>query len=157
MAVEIPLSRGLVALVDDADAEWLSQWKWSASTHPSGRIYAFRKVRLASGKRQTLYLHKLLCEHGADEIVDHRNNDSLDNRRFNLRACTRFQNMANAKAKANTRCGLKGVTKQGNRFRAQITIDGQYVHIGWFTSAEAAHQAYCAAALQRRGEFARVA
>ena len=39
---EISLSQGQVALVDDADYSWLSQWKWFAYKHRSGNYDAVR-------------------------------------------------------------------------------------------------------------------
>ena len=80
----IPLTRGLVALVDAADYEWLSQWKWSAD----GDGYAVREER---GER--IKMHRLLLP-GAP-TVDHANRVRHDNRRCNLRACDRQEHARN--------------------------------------------------------------
>ncbi len=42
----ISLTRGLVAIVDDEDFEFLSQWKWHAAKQPN-TFYACRTVKRA--------------------------------------------------------------------------------------------------------------
>lgn len=83
--------------------------------------------------------------------VDHRNGETLNNRWRNLREATRSQNMANQGAQANNALGLKGVSRCGRRYRAQV----QKRYLGCFDTAEEAHAAYRVAAREHFGEFAR--
>lgn len=53
---EIPLTRGFVAKVDGQDFEWLSQWKWQASS----ALYAKRTIYLGNGRFFTLFMHSLI-------------------------------------------------------------------------------------------------
>lgn len=147
--VEIPLSRGLTAIVDAADFHSLGCHKWSSSG--SSRMYAARRC---DGK--TVYMHRLLVGALADEEVDHINGNPLDNRRSNLRVASRAQNMANSIG----RCGsskYKGVCrkKQTGRWSAQIGQEGRGTHLGYFDKEEDAAAAYDQAAVSTYGEFAK--
>jgi hypothetical protein len=77
--------------------------------------------------------------------IDHINGNGLDNRLCNLREVTQQQNIHNLRKppKHNT-TGFLGVSyyKAGNKFSAQINIDGKKRHLGYFDDAQAAHQTY---------------
>lgn len=87
--------------------------------------------------------------------IDHRNGQRDDNRWSNLREANASQNQMN-RGPSNS-IGLKGVCERRGRFQAQIRRDGKSIFLGLFTTAEAAHAAYCAAAARWHGEFARTA
>lgn len=82
---QIRLSKGLYALVNDEDYDYLNQWKWSASLESRGtKYYAVRK-ETRDGKRVKLRMHVEVVKHRGIEIppghvVDHVNHNSLDNR-----------------------------------------------------------------------------
>lgn len=84
--------------------------------------------------------------------IDHINGDKGDNRPENLREATRPQNCANRPGTAGH--GLKGVSPLGNSWVARITVNYRTIHLGSFSTAEAAARAYDAAAKARLGEFA---
>lgn len=88
-------------------------------------------------------------------LVDHRDLDGENNRWSNLREADKSQNGANTGAPRTNKTGFKGVSRLKARFRANIKIDGRQCWLGSFVTAEEAHAAYCAAAKQRSGEFAR--
>jgi hypothetical protein len=85
------------------------------------------------------------------EQIDHKNGERADNRIFNLREATSFENRRNSRRRTHTITGLTGVFKVKNSWCAKI----RNVHIGCFNTAEEAHAAYCAAAREQYGEFAR--
>lgn len=88
--------------------------------------------------------------------VDHEDTDGLNNRWTNLRLATKQQNMANRAVQRNSKSGLKGVRRHGEKWRACIAVDGRRVrHLGIFDTAEAASTAYLEAAKERYGDFAR--
>jgi hypothetical protein len=89
----IPLTQDYVALVDDADYESVSAFKWRALVDKrSGKVYAVRKARGSHNTRKSLYLHRELLGVTDPSIeVDHSNGNSLDNQRENLCACTTSQ------------------------------------------------------------------
>ena len=155
MTVEIPLSRGLVALVDDSDAERVRAFgTWHAD--PSGQtFYARHNVYRPGQSHQAVLMHSFIT---GWPMVDHRNGDGLDNRRSNLRPATHSQNMGNKRRYRNNTSGFKGVTRNtgtGRPWRAVIKADGRRVHLGYFDTAEDAAHAYDRAAIDLHGEFAR--
>jgi hypothetical protein len=97
----------LVALLDDVDHEWASRHKWGFVTskmRKNGRekFYACRTVYVPDKSFIRVYLHKEVVRraHGdpptpTHSIGDHRNGDSLDCRRGNLRWATSSMNRLN--------------------------------------------------------------
>jgi hypothetical protein len=88
--------------------------------------------------------------------IDHIDRNPFNNSWSNLRLCTPSQNAANRTKRCNNRSGLKGVSLcQNGKWYASIKKDGRSRNLGYFTSKEDAHAAYCAAATTLFGEFAR--
>jgi hypothetical protein len=89
--------------------------------------------------------------------IDHVNHDRADNQWSNLREATHSQNLGNQGAYKNNRSGYKGVTwqKRDRKWQAQIQVGGKSHHLGHYDTAEAAHAAYCRAAIKHFGQFAR--
>lgn len=157
MTKELILSQDKVALVDDKDHEWASQWKWSAMVLGK-RVYAVRAGKILSGGRITIYLHREILKAPIGVDVDHINGDGLDNRRSNLRLATRSENMGNRPMQANNSSGFKGVTwnKKLNKWQAQIKGRGRSITLGCFDNLEEAALIYDEAARKYFGEFARL-
>lgn len=87
------------AIVDDDMVDYLSQWRWKAK--PNGKrnnVYAVRNARV-DGKHITIRMHRVVAGLDASNPLDtdHENHNSLDNRRENLVAATRQQNILNAR------------------------------------------------------------
>lgn len=157
MSKTIPLSRGLVAVVDDGDYESLSAHKWSAVPHG----YCFYAMRSEGVRphRRTVYMHRAILGAPRGVQVDHVDGDGLDNRRGNLRAATQSQNNLNRRIGKNNRSGYKGVLwfPRTGRWQAVIKVNRSRRHLGYFSTPKEAHEAYCAAAKELHGEFARTA
>lgn len=150
MTSEIRLTKGHVALVDDADLERvIAAGSWQLSKC-GGLLYAQH-----GGNRTGVRLHTFLT---GWTLVDHINGDGLDNRRANLRPATPGQNAANMRRPRNNTSGFKGVTlyRRTGRWRAHITVDQRQRHLGYFDTAEEAAHAYDTAATQTWGEYARL-
>lgn len=149
--IEIPLSGGGVALVDEFDAaRVIAAGPWHARPH--GRTtYAQRHVTRADGARTTQQMHTLIM---GVVGVDHRNHDGLDNRRSNLRPASQSQNTANQRQRRDNTSGYRGVSRKRRRWIAQIRVNGVQQHIGTYDTPVAAARAYDAAASAAFGEFA---
>ena len=155
--IEIPLTQGQVALIDDEDFELVSKHKWSARwNRTSHNFYGICSMRLSCGKRSQLLMHRLII--GAPEgiSVDHINRNSTDNRRCNLRLCTNSENMHNRGPQTNNVSGFKGVSwnKRDRKWQSHICLRGKRMHLGYFSSPEDAFAAYCSAATRFHGKFA---
>ncbi len=95
----IELTQGFVALVDDQDFDWLSQWKWHASKS-SYNYYAARFTGAAP--RRKIYMHREIARQKyADQgrtldgqQIDHDDDDPMNNQRANLIAVSQQQNLA---------------------------------------------------------------
>jgi hypothetical protein len=159
--VRIPLTQGLFAVVDEADAPSLLRFRWCVSRGSTGGFYAARARRADEGPGPFLILmHRALLSAPVGVEVDHVNRDGLDNRRANLRLATKRQNQQNCAKRPHNTTGFKGVIRDGHvparPFLAQVGIDGRRTFLGRFATAEEAARAYDAAAVKHFGEFARV-
>lgn len=152
--VTLYCSRGSAFVVDADDALALLERRWHSL---SKRDYLFANVTLSCGKHTTLYLHRMLMGAGRGQIVDHVDGNPRNNTRRNLRLCTQRDNARNARRKSNSSATLKGVSfvARTGRWRAGIRVDGRNVHLGYFMAESEAHEAYCRAAAEAYGEFAR--
>lgn len=88
-----------------------------------------------------------------EQLIDHINGDSLDNRRSNLRYCTYSQNLMNTH-KVRSASGYKGVYRHRKRWYAHITLNGRRFYLGLFKTPQDAAHAYNAKAKELFGEFA---
>jgi len=100
----INLTLGKIAVVDDADYNWLTQYSWYAKYNKcTDSFYAARTSRRKdeNGKRFLIYMHRQLLglEKGDRRVGDHKNHNTLDNRRDNIWTCTYSQNQLNRKDK----------------------------------------------------------
>lgn len=86
-------------------------------------------------------------------LIDHINCIPDDNRWDNLREATYSQNGGNRRSQNQ----FKGVCwdKWAGKFKASITVNNKWMHLGNFDRAEDAHAAYIAAARKHFGSFAR--
>lgn len=148
----IPLTKGYEALVDDADYEMLSQWKWMASI--CGRKpYATRFCN-----RKVIYMHRLLMGFPAGRL-DHANRNTLDNQRLNLRTCTNSQNASNRSIN-NNKSGIgfhgvhRGRTGNWSRWRPVVELNGKRFFCGYFRNPIAAAVARDKMAIRLHGKFA---
>ncbi len=136
------------ALIDDEDFELVSQYQWHL-THFGYAIY--KEIRM----------HRLIMNTPKGMDTDHVNENKLDNRKVNLRICTRSQNMANDGLKKNNTVGFKGVgfikiRNLKKPWRAYLMINKKHIHLGYFETKIDGAKAYNEAALKYFGEFAKL-
>lgn len=148
----IELTRGRVCVVDDEDFEYLAQYRWCFA--PCG--YAMRNRKLGDGPGpRAIYMHRAITGAGKGQIVDHRNMDTVDNRRENLRLATKSENQTNSGSHKDNKLGAKGVHLNKGKFSAKICKDGKTVQLGRFETIGEASEAYIKAAKEIHGDFAR--
>lgn len=159
----IPLTRGHVAIIDTADVPLVSAWSWTAreKRRPDGTIkavYAYRQGEV-DGRRTGIPLHRAILDPGRGFVPDHRNGDTLDCRRANLRPATHAENARNCATPSHNTSGVKGVVwaKKDRRWAARIKVSGRDHSLGLFRCITAAAVAYAKASRDMHREFGRLA
>lgn len=157
--VEILLSRGMVALVDPADAGLVLARNWYATA--GGRtFYAVSAVSYRRGgvRRSPIAMHRLIVGASEGEVVDHIDGNGLNNKRANLRICCHAENIQNSGLRAVEKTSrFKGVSHDAacGRWRVEVERNGRRFYVGSFKDEEVAARRYDAAARLIFGSFAR--
>lgn len=142
-----------VTIVDDEDYEWLNQYNWIVKQYKRSNVIYCQSC--INGKNT--YMHRLILEQPINLHVDHINHNGLDNRRSNLRLCTRIQNSYNIpKTSLSTSSIYKGVSysKTSKKWQAKYKTQGKTFYLGCFDEEIEAAYAYNDAVKQSFKEFA---
>jgi HNH endonuclease len=136
-----------------------SQTEWHTTADDYVRRYVYPDGR--RGKAITILMSRLIMNPSPGEFVDHVNGNTLDNRRCNLRLCTRQQNAQNRAKHDRLRVATsryKGVywVKDRRLWTSRITTRGKQVTLGYFPSELEAADAYDQAARRHFANFARL-
>lgn len=140
-----------LAIIDTDDSDLVSSYSWRLN---SKRLDSSRYA-VTRPSNKTLLMHRLLMRDAlassdlASPQVDHKNRNSLDNRKLNLRVSTQQQNTWNKSHIRGKR--YRGISQRSNgRYRVDIRDE----YLGDFVNAEDAARAYDARAKTLYGEFA---
>lgn len=111
-------TREQYAIVDDENYDYLNQWKWKLDS----KGYAVRQTSRKLGKRKIVYMHREVAKTPQDMLTDHKNFNKLDNRRKNLRICTKRENQIHQTNSRNT-SGIRGISydKNSNKWIIQFS------------------------------------
>jgi len=146
--------KGATIFVDDEDFDRVSRYSW----RDNGDGYFITTIANPGkpGKRMNIYLHRFVSGLvvGDSREVDHKDLNKANNRRDNLRICTRGQNECNKGLQSNNKSGFKGVCRFRNKWRADIKLNRKTRFLGLFDTPEEAYAARCAAAQILHGAFA---
>lgn len=150
---EIPLNRGLVAIVDPEDYDFLMQWKWhSKCPH---RIHYASRCALVNGKHAMIMMHRALLNAPSGTVVDHIDHDGLNNRRSNIRLATVSENAHNSRKHKFNKSGFKGVCRTGvNTWAMHACINGKKHYKYNLRTAREAAQLYDALVIEHYGSVA---
>lgn len=114
------------ALIDEELHPWLSQYTWVEGRN--GYVSAYVEGKSA-------FLHRLIAQPPKGLVVDHRDNDPLNNTRSNLRVCTQAQNLVNRGVTKTNKLGVKGIRvrylKDGT---PRYTARSQRQYLGTFST-----------------------
>ena len=136
-------SEGLFAKVDDEDYPLLSRHNWHA-LRVRDKVYAQRIIS-SDGMRTELLHHMIMGRPQRGYVVDHINDDGLDNRKRNLRFLPNAENIRR-KYRDAPDTGLKlKPDLMTNPWQAQVSLGGKTRHVGYFPTKEAAREARDAA------------
>lgn len=131
----IYLTNGGEALVDDADYDIISKYKWYGEKNHL-TTYARR-----TDSAKPIRMHNMIMGEYRGQFIDHISRNGLDNTRCNLRfVLYSDSNMNRGRPKHNT-SGYKGVVRVGKKWRAQVQVNGKGIHLGMFDTPEEANSA----------------
>lgn len=153
------LTRDKVALVDDEDYYWLSQWNWFA-VKIKNSWYARRnkkKGHLRNTDVFEVYLHRVVARvTDKNLVVDHRDHNPLNNQKSNLRICTSIENKRHVTSHRGSSSVYLGVSwdKSRKKWQAAYMFNGKRVLAKRFETEIEAAKAYDIAALNHAGDFA---
>lgn len=137
--------RGHEVLVDDEDLELIATRTWWIRCQSPTLRYAVTN--------KSLSMHRFIMNAKPGQMVDHRNRNTLDNRRCNLRFCNHSQNQQNRFCNRGT-SKYKGVYREGNNWRAYVGFEGKQIWLGTYVNEDDAALAHDRAARIYHGEFA---
>lgn len=137
-------------LVDIEDVDKVKNVLWHDNKSGGDAPYAFNN--------KLGFLHRYIMSAPSGMDIDHRGQDTLDNRKSNLRACTNYDNNLNKPARMNNKSGYKGVCwhRASNKWMVQLNYNGKRVHYSLHEDIKDAARAYNSAALKYHGEFAKL-
>ena len=147
---------GATVLVDDEDAPLLSRYTWKIKPSKRSNGYLSSSTR-KNGKSISMYFHRIVLGVTGNEIVDHINGDTLDNRKANLRITTSQGNNRNMKKKImiNKTSRFKGPSLKTGKWEVCIRHSGKQHYLGRYKTEEEAAYVYDMASLEHHGEFGR--
>lgn len=145
---KIPISRNrYFAIVDEEDFKEISKFKWQYTNGYAKRIVGKR------GSTTNIWMHRVITKIPNGLDVDHINFNKLDNRKGNLRICTRAQNVSHSRKQLG-KSGIRGVRKMGKKWQSRLKYDGKMRVLGTFITKEEAAICYNKEALKLYGIFA---
>lgn len=155
--MEIPLTRGQVAIVDAEDFEWLSQYKWQAKWDKCKKGYYAVTGKSILKSFSTTIMHRLIVGAKKGDIVDHIDGNGLNNRKSNLRIVTSTENAINHKIRSDNTSSVTGVRfrKSCKKWYAFISINKKETFLGSFVNFEDAVDARGKAEKKYYGDFVR--
>ena len=120
----------------------------------------YLRIQLSNGKLKHIVVHRLVYQHFGKDwnpelTVDHIDGNPQNNHISNLRMATQQEQNFNTKLR-KSKLGIKGVCKKGDKYRAEIRINGEKTYLGTFDTLEEASNAYHTKAKELHGEFYRV-
>jgi hypothetical protein len=151
---------GIEVLFDGEDLPILNDGLgWTITAH--GVKVSF--PRIEKYKNNVKSMHRVIMKPGPGMVVDHINGNVYDNRKSNLRICTRSENMWNrgpAKVGKVETHGFKGVIKASpgkpKQWTAKLLCNGKKYLSKYFKTPKEAALAYDKMARDHHGKFAKL-
>lgn len=140
--VIVELSKGYYVELEESDWEKLRQHRWYALTVKckDGRILVYPATTMTKldGKSKIVLMHRLIMGDPEGLDVDHRDLNTLNCRRENLRACTRSQNLTNSGKRKGTKTGEKYITMNHNSYAVKMVRNKKLLYFGTFKTLKEA-------------------
>jgi transcription initiation factor TFIIIB Brf1 subunit/transcription initiation factor TFIIB len=141
-------------IIDLDDVDLVAEYRWFSKLDGRGIPYCYSHY---TGDKKIM-LHRFIMGLVPDDgkICDHINRDTKDNRKANLRICSRAENNRNAKKNVRgVTSKYKGVTRRpSGRFGVYINFNKKAMCLGTYDTEQEAAMVYNKSALQLYGEYA---
>ena len=115
-------------MVSSEDIDRVVKYKWRKDKK-SGYWYAYEK-------NKKIYLHRYITNNNTKNPTDHISGNKDDNRRENLRICTRAVNARNQRIKSNNETGYRNIFKSGKKYILQARLNGKTKTFGIYDNIE---------------------
>lgn len=129
------------ALIDKDDYEKCKNIRWRLVEHKGALDY--KDVESGEHYKGTVIsLHRHIMNNPEGYVVDHKNGDTLDNRKSNLRVCSQKENVRNKTKLSNCNTsGINGVSKDNRKGRktnwiAEIKTNYTKIYIAAYVDLE---------------------
>lgn len=141
--------KGEEIFVDDEEYGELNKIKWCC-----GDGYALSTLHI-NDKKFTLRMHRVILKALKGQCIDHINHNKLDNRKENLRFCSKSENSRNKILRANNISGVSGVRwdKQDNKWEVYVAVKNKKIHLGHYENLDNAIAVRKSAEQKYYGEF----
>jgi len=138
------------AIVDDSIYDSINIYKWRMTKNG----YAVRGLA-NKGNYKTILMHRYITDTPKGYDTDHINQNKLDNRKSNLRICTRSENNCNSKLRKGNTTGYRGISigKDG-KYEMQISYKGKRIVYKRYKNIKDAVKSYNCCARILHGEYA---
>lgn len=151
---EVKLCGG-VTKIDKEDLHLFEKYRWFIKQFKHGRGGTYVYERKVKGCKQN-FLHRIIMNTPKNMVTDHKNGDTLDNRKHNLRISTRSQNSMNTRKKRNSKHSFKGVWRSSiGYWFCRIYVKNKHHYLSAKSEVEAAKK-YDELARKYFGEFAKL-
>jgi len=107
-------------------------------------------TKLITGHRLAWYMTYGRLPNG---VIDHIDQNGLNNSISNLRECDRSENGANRGVNSNNKLGVKGVSSYGSKYTAKIQHKDKVYCLGTYATVEEASDAYKRKSKELYGDF----
>lgn len=112
-------------LIDLDDIEKVKKYTWCLTRSRDMALYAMTKT----SENKNIKLHRYLMNCPNNKVIDHINHNTLDNRKFNLKVCSRAENNQNLGIRTNTKLGLKYITKRNKAYDKRYKGNYEIYHL----------------------------
>lgn len=139
-------------VIDIEDFDIVKDYKWSKNANG----YAICMKKKSQGGEH-VFMHRLIMNCHSETIVDHKDRNTLNNRKNNLRIADKSKNNMNKCVLPNNTSGVTGVSyhKRLNKWEARIGYKNKSIYLGIYKNKEDAIKARQEAEIKYFGEFRR--
>lgn len=144
-------STGIDFYIDLADYEKCKDICWFGNYDRHTNSYYIYGTQ----NNKKISLHQFLLGKKDGFVIDHKNHNTIDNRRKNLRMVTLSENAMNQKIKSNNTSGAKGVRwhKATQKWQVGIGVGKKQIYLGVYENFEDAVKVRKDAEIKYFGEY----